>query len=140
MIVIVIVTMMVMIIVVITMAAEHDGAGARIEDQLAIVVVDMTIEVEHVLDRARDGVERTARLDALAVEPVVLDEAQDRGLVGQRVVDVVALGEGRDHQQRLAGAVAAAAPGRLAGGAVERRRPRRPSLLQAEIAESRTIE
>ena len=56
--------------------------------------------------------------------PVVLDEAEDRGLLGLGVVDVVDLAVGRDDQQRLARAGAAAvrvaaghrAP--LAGGAV----------------------
>ena len=41
--------------------------------------------------------------------PVVLDELDDRGLVGQRVVDVAVLRPRRDHQQRQPRTVAAAA-------------------------------
>src|SRR5215470_6736571 len=108
--IVVVIVAIVVMIVVVAMAVEDDRTGRRIEDQLAIVVVDAAVEVEHVLDRSRDGVERAARLDTLAVEPVVLDELEDGGLVGQRVVDMVALGERRDHQQRLASAVATAAP------------------------------
>ena len=47
--------------------------------------------------------------DALAAEPVVFDEADDRGLVGDGVVDVVLLRPGRDDQQRQTRTVAAAA-------------------------------
>src|SRR5262249_8230617 len=126
----------VLIVVVIATAGEDDRAGLRVEDQLAVVVVAAAVEIEHVVDLARDGVERAARLDALAGQPVVLDEAQDRALVGQRVVDVVAPGERRDHQERLTGAVAAAAPRGLAAGAGERRCRRRTSPLQAVIADA----
>src|SRR5580704_17104437 len=49
------------------------------------------VEVEHSVDRARDCVKRTAA-DALALEPVVLDEANDRALVEDGVVIVVLLG------------------------------------------------
>src|SRR5580704_19388494 len=57
------------------------------------------LEVEHAVDRAGDGVERATGLDALPGEPVVLDELEDRGLVGQRVVDEALLREGRRDQQ-----------------------------------------
>ena len=43
----------------------------------------------------------------MTVEPVVLDEAQDRALIGKRVVDIVLLGVRGDHQQRQAWTIAA---------------------------------
>jgi hypothetical protein len=56
----------------------------------------------YVIERAGKGVERAAGLDALAIKPVVFDEAQHPGLIGERVVDEVALGEWRDQQERHA--------------------------------------
>src|SRR6202040_4390559 len=61
-------------------------------------------------------VERAA--PALAGTPVFLDEAQHPALIGQRVVDKVGLGEGRDDEQRLPWAVAAATLNSLKGRAV----------------------
>src|SRR5215475_5365982 len=65
-------------------------------------------EVEHVVDGIGDGVER-ALADPLAVEPVVFDEAQDGGLVGQGMIHVVVFCPRRDYQQRDPRAKAAAA-------------------------------
>jgi len=57
-------------------------------------------EVEHVRQRARIRVKRIAADQALI--PTVLDEAQDQGLIGQRVIDEVRLRVRRDHPQRVA--------------------------------------
>ena len=46
--------------------------------------------------------------DALAAQPVVFDEAEDRGLIGHGVVDEVAAWPRGDHEQRQARTVAAA--------------------------------
>src|SRR5207247_3662415 len=78
-------------------------AGGRVEVELAAAVGPA--EGEQVVQAAGDGVEGAADLRQV---PVLLDEGQDRALVRQGVVDEVVLREGRDHQQREAGAVAAA--------------------------------
>src|ERR1700733_4797488 len=65
-------------------------------------------KVEHRIDGAGDGVERSAA-HALSVEPIVFDEAQDGSLIRQAVVNVVAPCIGRDHQQREAGTISASA-------------------------------
>jgi hypothetical protein len=46
--------------------------------------------------------------------PIVLDEAEHRALIGQRVIDEIRLGEGRDDDQRQPQAIAAAALDRRA--------------------------
>src|SRR5881394_3143460 len=61
---------------------------------------------EHVVQRAGQIVERGV-VDPLAAQPVVLDERQDRGLVGGGAADVVGLGVGRDEQERQPLAVTA---------------------------------
>ena len=91
-----------------------------IEDGMPIVAA----EVEHAVDRAGDGVER-AVADPLAAKPVVLDEADDRALIGDRVIDVVRLRPRRDHQQRQPRTVAAA-PLRVRDAVGSRQRRRRP--------------
>src|SRR5207253_8127121 len=118
-------------VVVIAARGKDHGAGRLVENDLARILLTAIVEIEHVVEGAGNGVERATRLDALTVQPVVLDETQHRGLVGERVVDIVALGEWRDHQQRRAGAVAAAPPDRLAEIAVEHRCRRRLALLEA---------
>jgi len=91
-----------------------------------------------VIEWAGKSVERAAGLDALAIKLVVFDEAQQRGLIGERVVDEVALGEWRDQQERHARAIAATAVYRLAESAVQRRRYSRLALLGgAGIADAR---
>src|SRR5215831_10078586 len=65
------------------------------------------VPAEHVVQRAGQVVEGRVA-GPLPAQPVVLDERQDRGLVGDRAADVVGLGERRDHQQRQPLAVAAA--------------------------------
>src|SRR5262249_29523716 len=76
-------------IVVVAMRGEDHGTGRLVEDQLARPVVVAPVEVEHVVERPGDRVERAARLDAFSEQPVVFDEAQDRGLVDQGVVDMI---------------------------------------------------
>ena len=48
-------------------------------------------------------------VNPLTAKPVVFDEAQDRALVGDRVIHIVLLGARRDHQQRQARTVTATA-------------------------------
>ena len=86
-------------------------AGRRIEEQH--IVSAAMAEVEHVLDRAGRGVDRTAA-QTTTVKPVVFDEAHDGSLRDALVADVVLLGEGRDHDEGHAGARTAAAVYRLA--------------------------
>src|SRR5262249_24492186 len=65
-------------------------------------------EIEHILDRACDRVGR-AGTQSLAVEPVIFDEAEDRTLIDQGMIDEVLLGPGRYDKQRDTRPVAAAA-------------------------------
>src|ERR1700733_10214402 len=58
----------------------------------------------------RIGIEGAAA-NALPVQPVVFDEAQDGSLICDAVVYVVAPGKRGDHQQRQAGTIAATALG-----------------------------
>ena len=84
-------------------ARGHDLARGRVEDE---VIVASLAEIEHRQQGAGDGVEGAAA-DATEV-PVVLNEAQDRALVGDAMIDKVLARERRDDQQRQAGPVAAA--------------------------------
>jgi hypothetical protein len=88
-----------------------DGAGDGFENQLALV--PPVVEFEHIDKRAADAVDRTGpwgrcagAIDEAEV-PIILDKAQDRGLVGQRMIDEVRLRPGRDHEQRQSWAKAA---------------------------------
>jgi len=73
-------------------------ARLRIQDQFAgSFVLVVVCEVEHLSDGACEAVE-TALADALSTEPVVLDETQHGGLVGDAVIDEIALGPGRNHE------------------------------------------
>jgi hypothetical protein len=85
---------------------EQWGSGQCLmpwtEDQRVSMGV---LEVEHAVDRTGDAVQRSAA-DARQ-RPVVLDETEDRGLVGEAVVDEV-LPRGRGHEQRQTRTVAAA--------------------------------
>src|SRR6266850_2206022 len=78
-----------------------------IENQGSVVPTEV-IEIEHLVDGVGDGIKRTAR-QASTVEPVVFDEAQHRGLVGDRVVNEVFLRPRRNDDQRQARTVSAAA-------------------------------
>src|SRR5258708_30017745 len=73
-------------------------AGVRVEHQ-ALGRTVPALEVEHGGDASRGGVHRSG--DAAQV-PVVLDEAEDGGLVGESVVDGVGPGPGGDDEQRQA--------------------------------------
>jgi len=64
-------------------------------------------EVKHLSDGVGDSVER-ALADALATQPIVFDEADDRTLIGDGVIDEILFRPRGDHDQRLSGAVAAA--------------------------------
>src|SRR5262249_4482639 len=79
-------------------------AGGRVEEEL--VTGPVVVEVEHVVERAGDGIERL--IAGPAERPVVLDEAEDRRLICDRMVDEVRLRKRGDHEQWLARPVAAA--------------------------------
>src|SRR5256714_7302346 len=80
-------------------------ARRRIEQQ-TMTTSGAVLEVEHVEQAAGALVERLIADSSQA--PVVFDEPDHRGLVGERVVDEVALRVGRNRQQRHARTVAAA--------------------------------
>src|SRR5215471_12824258 len=89
-------------------SVPHGLSRDGVEEQLPVVVA--MLEVEHRDERSGDGVEGAADPRQ---PPVVLDEPEGGTLVGDVVRDEVALGEGRDDQQRQARPVAA--PAVLAG-------------------------
>src|ERR1700722_473617 len=78
-------------------------------------------KIKHAVDGAGNGIEGAAA-NALPVQPVVFDEAQDGSLICDAVVDVVAPGKRGDHEQRQAGTITAAALGMGDGGSRERSR------------------
>src|SRR3954447_5366631 len=80
-------------VAVILEARRDHHPGLLVEDQPARPLVAASGEFEHAVERARDGVHRAPRLDPLAEQPIVLDEAQNRSLIEQRMIDVVALCE-----------------------------------------------
>jgi len=61
-------------------------AGAGVQEDGA-VGPDLR-EVKHLNDRVGDAIERSLA-DALAAEPVIFDEVDDRGLIGDGVVDEI---------------------------------------------------
>src|SRR6185437_1359477 len=81
-----------------------DRARGRVEDDRLEARRE---ELEHPGEVARDRVEGAAA-DPLPAEPVVLEEAYDRGGVGLLVADVVGPAPGRDHHHRQPLAVTAA--------------------------------
>src|SRR5215472_4886539 len=84
-------------------------SGLRVQDQFTgLSTLNLLVEVEQLSDRTGDTVE-TALADALPGEPVVLDESQHGGLVGDCMVDEIGLGERRNHEEGLAGTIAAPA-------------------------------
>ena len=70
-----------------------DLAGRLIQDQRPRIWMG---EIEHRVDGTGDGIEG-AVADPLSMQPIVLDEAQNRSLIGQTMVDKVAPGKGRNH-------------------------------------------
>ncbi len=97
-----VVVMAVTVALAVAFTVVDDAAVGRIEDQDPRRV--LPVEVEHARNRARSAVERglAGRRLMLPVDeaqiPVLLDEAHGGGLVGQGVIDMVPLGEGRDHE------------------------------------------
>src|SRR3984957_2611455 len=85
-----------------------DGAGCGVEENDVGVGSNGARKVEHVHERARNCIGGAAA-NARAAEEDVLDEAGDRGLVGDGGVDEVLLGPWRDHQKRQTWSVAATA-------------------------------
>src|ERR1700742_2023005 len=79
----------------------------RVEDQ-AVAPLWFFREIEHILDRVRNAVERSGT-QPLSVQPVVFHEAYDRGLIRHRVVDEVGFGVRRNHQHRKPRTISAAA-------------------------------
>src|ERR1700679_1723574 len=96
-----------------------DGAGCGVEENDVGVGSNGAREVEHVHERARDRIGGAAA-DARAAEEDILDEAGDRGLVGDGVIDEVLLGPWRDHQKRQTWSIAATAL--YGGGACDARK------------------
>src|ERR1700693_3229954 len=80
----------------------HNQSGGRVENVLRCVGV---LEIKHRIEPPGKVIKRSR--DSLAVQPVVLDEAQNRALVGHGVIDVVLLREGRDHEERKTGTISA---------------------------------
>src|SRR5277367_6774604 len=68
------------------------------------------IKVKHAVERACDRVKGTPT-DTLSSEESVFNEAQNRSLIGQAVVDVIAPRVRGNNQQREAGTVATSALG-----------------------------
>ena len=63
---------------------EQRFAGGRVQEQGLIAiekVFPVLIEVEHLNDRVCDSIEGSSA-DALSIQPVILDESDDRALVG----------------------------------------------------------
>src|SRR5215468_6025633 len=87
---------------------QFTGPVALIVLIALVVLIVLVVEVEHLSDCTGDAV-KTALSDALPCVPVVFDESQHGGLVGDRMIDEVALGPRRNHEQGLARAVAATA-------------------------------
>src|SRR5580692_10889517 len=89
------------------------GRGIKQQDLIAVAVavpipfaVPCRTKVEHLSDRVCECIEG-ALAETLSLQPVILDEPDDRTLVGESVIDKVRFCEWRDYQKRLARAVAA---------------------------------
>lgn len=65
------------------------------------------VEVKHPRERSRDLVKRTLT-HPLPLQPIVLDKTKDGSLVRKRVVHIITLRVGRNHQQRQSRPVPAA--------------------------------
>ena len=82
-------------------------AGTRIEDQAIALILVLSVEIEHLRNGICDRVEGAHY--TLPIEPVVLDEPENRGLVRNRMVNEVSPRPRGDNQERLARTVPAAA-------------------------------
>jgi hypothetical protein len=71
-------------------------------------------EVEQIVERPGDGIEG-AVADSLTVEPVVFDKADDGGLVGHGVIDVVSSCVRRNYLQGKTRAMAAVSQPQISG-------------------------
>src|SRR5579872_123172 len=80
-------------------------AGARIEEQ---AILTSPIEVKHLDDRACDSI-KGSLANALATEPIIFDEVDDRTLISYRVIHEIFFRKRGDHQQGQAGTVTATA-------------------------------
>jgi len=78
-------------------------------------------KIKHRVDRSGKGVEGAAA-DPLSLQPIVFDEAQNGGLIGQTMVDKVVPRKGRNHQQRQPRPIAAPALGMIDGRSGKRGR------------------
>src|SRR5260221_6350813 len=112
--------------------------GTRIQYQYrtALAVAALT-EVEHLRDRICDRVKRTLT-DALPSQPVVFDEPQHRGLIGDRMVHVVCFCPRRNHQQWLTRAITAA-PERVQTSWINSRQRRGSRGCPAESRRSKSV-
>src|SRR5215469_6429674 len=59
----------------------------RVQERLPVIVA-LVSKIEHGIDGAGDAVE-TSLANPLPVEPVILDEAQHRSLIGYRVINEI---------------------------------------------------
>ena len=83
--------------------------GIRIENQeIALIRLGILAEFEHLSNGIGDGIKR-ALADAFAPEPIVLDEAKHRTLIGDGVIHKVSARPWRYDQEWLARAIAATA-------------------------------
>src|ERR1035438_2537258 len=101
-------------------------SGLRVEDHTIVLTL---VEVEHIVERPGDCVE--GPWDALATQPIVLDETHDGALVGHGVIDEVMPGIGSDNQQRQPGTIAATALGMGSGDASQD--GKRPSAKSGSV-------
>src|SRR5712692_3379309 len=83
------------------------SSGCRIQNQPPGVIVTISVEVEHVVERAGNRIVRAVS-DSSEI-PVVFNEAEDGRLIRDSAIDVVLLCPGRNHQQRQPRTKAAAA-------------------------------
>ena len=90
------------------------GPGRRIEEELS-TLMPMT-EIKHLRDGTRNPVVRSLP-DALSAQPVILDEVDDRALIGHRVIHKVPPRPRRDQQKRQPRPIAATAQSRCAADA-----------------------
>src|SRR5712691_865381 len=78
----------------------------RIEEELSRMLIIVTAETKHIQQGAGAHIEQLGIANPAQL-PVVFNQPQNRALVGDGVVNVVLLGEGRNHQQRQPWTVAA---------------------------------
>src|SRR6266853_211583 len=98
---------LVSVVVVVVMPVRYHQPCVRIEDEFTRAVVAVVIvKVKHAVECAGNGICRDST--NLPEIPVVLDEPEDGGLIGDAMIDIVALREGRNYQEGLAWTITAA--------------------------------